>query len=196
MIADPTNSRLRKREPLSLELIPENLLREPIEYIFADHYRLRQVIATMDRLLTEGLFALPVAEDAGADMAVIRAYLVDELPKHIADEEEDLFPCLERRCHGDGDTKGILATLRQEHTEDFALLPPVTAGLDNLLGGREVTERELFETASARFVETQRRHIIWENNIVLPLARRHLDADDMAVMGRNLAARRNIEYPA
>ncbi|MBL6951889.1 MAG: hemerythrin domain-containing protein [Alphaproteobacteria bacterium] len=187
---------MRKREPLSLELIPENLLREPIEYIFADHYRLRQVVAAMDRLLIEGLFVSPLAEDNGSDVAVVRTYLVDELPIHIADEEEDLFPCLEQRCPGDGETGQILATLRQEHVEDFALLPPVTAGLDNLLAGGAVREGELFEASAARFVETQRRHIIWENNIVLPLARRYFTVDDMANMGHNMAARRNIEYPA
>jgi len=70
------------------------------------------------------------------------------------------------------------------------------AGLDSLLAGRAVCDRELFDTAAARFVETQRRHIIWENNIVLPLARRRLNADDRAVMGRNMAARRKIEFPA
>ena len=195
MVAGLNMSRLRKREPLSLEPILENLLREPIEYIFADHYRLRQVIATMDRFLSEGDFVLPLAADSGPDMAIIRDYLVDELHIHIADEEEDLFPYLEQRCQGDGETKQILATLRQEHVEDFALLPPVTAGLDSLLAGRAVCGRELFEPSAARFVETQRRHIIWENNIVLPLARRHLSTDDMAIMGHNMATRRNIEYP-
>jgi len=195
LAADPGTSRLRKREPLSLELIPENLLREPIEYIFADHYRLRQVVAAMDRLLMEGLFVSPLVEDNGPDVAVVRTYLVEELPIHIADEEEDLFPNLEQRCPEDGETKQILATLRQEHVEDFALLLPVTAGLDNLLAGGAVLERELFEASTARFVETQRRHIIWENNIVLPLARRYFTIDDMAIMGHNMAARRNIEYP-
>ncbi|MDA1097670.1 MAG: hemerythrin domain-containing protein [Proteobacteria bacterium] len=170
-------------------------MREPIEYIFADHYRLRQIIATMDRFLTEGVFALPLATGAGPDITVIQAYLHDDLPKHIADEEEDLFPHLEQYCQNDGDAKQILATLRQEHADNFTLLPPVMAGLDNLLAGAAVLERELFETSAARFVETQRRHVIWENNIILPLARRFIKADDMVIMGRSMAARRNIVFP-
>ena len=196
MAANVKISGLRRREPLILEHIPENLLREPVEYIFADHYKLRQVIATMDRFLTEGLFVSPLAEDDASDLSVIREYLINELPAHIADEEEDLFPYLEQRCQGDGDTKQILDTLRQEHVEDFALLPSVTAGLGELLAGEAVSGREIFEPSAARFVETQRRHVIWENNIVLPLARRHLTVDDMTVMGRKMAARRNIEFPA
>ncbi len=189
------NSSARTREPLVLEAIPENLLREPVEYIFADHYRLRQITAALDRLLGEGAFALPLVDDIAADMTVIRGYLVNELAAHIADEEEGLFPAIERRCASDHDTKQILATLRQEHVEDFEMLPPVVAGLENLQSGKALAEREQFEAGVARFVETQRRHIIWENNIVLPLARRHLNADDMAAIGRNMAARRGIDYP-
>ncbi len=191
------NEKPRKREPLVLELIPENLLREPIEYIFADHYRMRQIIATMDRFLVEGIYAQPPTnDDLIADMTVIEAYLRNELPPHIADEEEDLFPCLERRSPGDNETKQILATLHQEHEEDFALLPPLIDGHADLLAGRPVAERELFETSVVRFVETQRRHVIWENNIVLPLARRRLSAEDMEKIGRDMAARRGLEYPA
>ncbi|MBT6984731.1 MAG: hypothetical protein HN956_10320 [Rhodospirillaceae bacterium] len=58
-----------------------------------------------------------------------------------------------------------------------------------------MSQRELFETSVARFVNTQRRHIIWENNIVLPLARRYLEAKDMESIGRGMAARRSIDYP-
>ena len=188
-------SGVRKHEPLILESIPENLLREPVEYVFADHYRLRQVVATLDRFLTEGAFTSPLSEEVAADTARIQAYLLDELPLHIADEEEGLFPCLERRRAGDNETEQILATLRQEHQEDFALLPTVTAGLDDLLAGREVAEKDVFETSVARFVDTQRRHIMWENNIVLPLARRYFEAEDMLAIGREMADRHGAEYP-
>jgi hemerythrin-like domain-containing protein len=182
-------------EPLVLEPIPENLLREPIEYIFADHYRLRQVIATMDRYLTAGIFAMPLADDTTADVRVIQAYLCDELGLHITDEDEGLFPALLQQCRGDRDTKNILTTLQQEHEEDFALLPIITNGFAALLADKVVSQRELFETSVARFVNTQRRHIIWENNIVLPLARRYLEAKDMESIGRGMAARRSIDYP-
>jgi hemerythrin-like domain-containing protein len=45
-------------------------------------------------------------------------------------------------------------------------------------------------------VETQRRHIVWENNIILPLARRRFSVEDMEEIGRDMAARRGLEYPA
>jgi len=49
---------LRKREALFLKLIPENVLREPIEFIFSYHYRLVQIIAAMSVLLKGWLFRL------------------------------------------------------------------------------------------------------------------------------------------
>lgn len=195
MAADQKTSRLRKREPLLLEFIPENLLREPIEYVFADHYRLRQIVATMSRFLTTDVFALPPTEETAAELGTVRDYLAGELLVHMADEEDDLFPCLARYCPDDDETKQILAVLRQEHAEDLTLLPSITAGLDDLLAGGRVAEWAVFAASVARFVECQRRHIIWENNIILPLARRHFTADDMVRIGRHMAARRNIEFP-
>jgi len=195
LAADLKTLRLRKREPLLLELIPENLLREPIEYIFADHYRLRQIIATTSRFLATEIFTSPPDAETAPEIHTIRDYLADELPIHMADEEEDLFPCLVQHCPDDDETKQILAVLRQEHAEDLALLPSITAGLDDLLAGRQVADWPVFAASVAHFVERQRRHIIWENNIILPLARRHFTADDMARIGREMAARRNVEFP-
>jgi hypothetical protein len=107
-------SRWRKREALFLKLIPENLLREPIEFIFSYHYRLVQIIAAMSVLLAAGSFASPLAEDTAPEIATIRTYLVNDLPIHAADEEEDLCPCLAQHFPGDEDTKQIFATLHQE----------------------------------------------------------------------------------
>jgi len=54
----------------------------------------------------------------------------------------------------------------------------------------------LFASFATRFVESQRRHIIWKNNIILPLARRHFMAGDMARIGRDMVTRRYIDFPA
>ncbi|MDP6344172.1 MAG: hemerythrin domain-containing protein [Alphaproteobacteria bacterium] len=186
----------KRHKSLVLETIPENLLREPIEYIFADHYRLRQIVASLDGFLAADNFAADIDEEVRADLRVILAYLEDELPLHIADEDEGLFKFLGERCRGDDETKQILLVLTDEHEEDFGLMPPVTAGLKSLAAGEAVKEPQKFIDAAARFVETQRRHLIWENNIVLPLARRHLTPEDLENMGRQMAARRGLDYPA
>jgi hemerythrin-like domain-containing protein len=40
------------------------------------------------------------------------------------------------------------------------------------------------------FSETQRQHVTWEERVMLPLARQRLTAEDLAKIGRNMAARR------
>ena len=45
------------------------------------------------------------------------------------------------------------------------------------------------------FAEAQRRHIAWENNVLLPLARKRLTEADLKELGRNMAAMRGIVYP-
>ena len=72
----------------------------------------------------------------------------------------------------------------------------MTAGLGDLLAGRAVAKWVLFASSATRFVESQRRHIIWKNNIILPLARRHFMAGDMARIGRDMVTRRYIDFPA
>jgi hemerythrin-like domain-containing protein len=173
---------------LFLKLIPENLLRESIKFIFSNHCRLRQIIAAMSGLLAAGAFASPLAEDTAPEVAKIRNYLVNDLPIHAADEEEGLFPYLAQHCPEDEDTKQIFANLHQEYMENSALLPSITAGLDDLLAGRAVAKWALFAASATRLMESQRWHIIRENNIILPLARRHFTVSDMA-------ARRNIDFP-
>ena len=45
------------------------------------------------------------------------------------------------------------------------------------------------------FAEGLRRHLAWENKIVLPLARRRLRRADLALIGRGMARRRDIDFP-
>jgi hemerythrin-like domain-containing protein len=45
------------------------------------------------------------------------------------------------------------------------------------------------------FSETQRRHVTWEDRVLLPLARQRLTPEDLAEIGRSMAARRGIAAP-
>ena len=42
----------------------------------------------------------------------------------------------------------------------------------------------------SEFASQERRHLGLENAVILPIARLRLDADDLATLGRRLAARR------
>ena len=43
---------------------------------------------------------------------------------------------------------------------------------------------------------TERRHLKLEDDVVLPLAQRRLSPDELEQIGRSMAARRNIAFPA
>ena len=68
-------------------------------------------------------------------------------------------------------------------------------GLKQLLVGAKLPDSMTYLHRSLRFVEMQRHHLIWENNVVLPLARRRLGAEEMQQIGARMAKRRNLSIP-
>lgn len=173
-----------------IEAIPENLFREPIDYLYADHFRQRVVCKFLDEIAFD-----PAAPGAARLAVIVRAYLERELPHHIADEEQELFPRLRSRCNPADNTERILGMLSEEHRRDGDLCEAVLEGLRALAEGHETSPCAAFPRAAAAFAETQRRHLAWEDDVVLPLARERLTNEDLGEMGRNMAERRGASYP-
>jgi hemerythrin-like domain-containing protein len=172
-----------------IERIPENLLREPLDYMFADHYRQRMVCDMLDELRTE-------VESGGCipGSDVINLYLENDLAFHIADEEESLFPRLRDRCLPEDQLEGVIDILSEEHAKDDLLSTGLKQQLEALAKSGVPQDRDWFIKLSATYVEAQRRHLTWENGVLLPLARKRLNAQDLAELGREMAARRGVLY--
>ena len=173
-----------------LEAIPEALFREPLEFIYADHYRQRCICSALDYMI-KNPGAPDVAEWAGA----ILAYLERELPLHIADEEETLFPLLRQRSKPGDQIESILGLLAEEHARDEALAAALRVGLRRVAEGTASPSWDAFWHAAMGYSEVLLRHLSWENALVLPFARRCLSAVDIVDLGRALAARRGTAYP-
>ena len=93
----------------------------------------------------------------------------------------------------DDDIEAILATLAREHTLDRFLTYDLRLDLKALISGKKNVERDLSVFTNMRtFAESQLRHLAWEENVVLPLARERLTPEDLAEMGRNMVTRRAI----
>lgn len=180
----------RSVEAPRIEEIPENLLRVPIDYLYADHYRQRTMWAMLDALVVD-----PCSRAAPRSSAVLLTYLERDLPRHIADEEEDLFPRLKARALPEDGVADVLALLSEEHVEAGRLLPPLVAALRLLAAGAPLADERAFARDATLFAAAQRRHQAWENRIVMPVARKRLTRDDLAEIGRNMAARRGIAFP-
>ena len=159
--------------------------RHPIEFLFAEHDRQLVVCAALDRLAGDC-----AAADARDNAAFALGYLERELPLHIADEEESLFPLLKRRADPDDDIDTLLAILNDEHDADHEYHHKLLEPLRAIAAGRAPADAVAFAHMARAFSVFQRRHLAWENGTVLPLARRRLTAADQAAMGDAMARRR------
>lgn len=173
----------------AIEPVPLDLLREPLVWFFAEHYRHRDVCA---RLLT---LSASVTFDESA-LRDVFGFLERDLPIHIIDEEDDLFPLLRRRCEPDDQIESVLGMLSGEHANDIRDAAAVKA----LVKKAAAEERGLACYKEAPlvigpFCRQQKRHIAVENAVILPIARLRLTENDLKNLGRRLAARRGLDDP-
>ncbi|HVO14051.1 MAG TPA: hemerythrin domain-containing protein [Alphaproteobacteria bacterium] len=160
------------------------ILADPIEFIRFEHYRQRTLCDRLGR----------VADDlnrpgAGGDAAWILDYLSTDLPLHIADESQDLMPLLRERCQADGQVHAICDTLDREHERDERGRDRLLEGLRRLAARRPVADPDHFVSAARAFQDKLRRHVVWENQMLLPLARKILWTGDLESLGLRMARR-------
>ncbi|HEY9080201.1 hemerythrin domain-containing protein [Magnetovibrio sp.] len=176
---------------VQIERIPDNLLLEPIEYIFADHCRQRDMCSAL-KSLTKMDLSTDIAIEA-AEM--ILACLQHDLARHIEDEERDLFPLLKKRAKPEDKFDDTLRLLGSEHTRDRELANDVIAGLEQIAHAKPLPDLYRFRTSAEMLSEIHLSHLNWENNVVLELARLRLTDDDQRKMAKSMAARRGITLP-
>jgi hemerythrin-like domain-containing protein len=101
------------------------------------------------------------------------------LPAHHRHEEEGLFPLLERRAQPEDNLSEHLAQLCLEHATDESFAHELGDELELLAIGRVPRNPNMVGYMLRGFFESYRRHLHWENTVVLPLARRRLTAADL-----------------
>jgi hemerythrin-like domain-containing protein len=181
--------------PARLAPIPPVDLRQiaaPLDFLEAEHYRQRIVLDHLD-VLAQGV------EPAGAAAAMVAEtlrYMREDLPHHVADEERDLFPLLRRRAKPGDDIEFILALLASEHLRDHELSVGVIAALERRERGAANGRLPPLAVVVPAFAETQRRHLAWENALIIPRARHILGSSDLARLARSMAKRRGLPLPS
>ena len=161
------------------------LIGDPLEFIAADHQRIRLMCAEMDRL------AAATRVDA-QEAAAMLSFLTEELPLLLADEDEVLLPLLMRRSTHEDDMPRLKVRLNQEHARIVANLPEVTEAFSALAETGGAIGEELICRLSD-FAADMRRHLILENAILLPFARLRLTARDLETLTRRMLARRGLD---
>lgn len=172
--------------PGPIERAPPALLKEPLEFLFAEHYRHRHMCKVLEYLAVAPTF------EAGL-IAGVDDFIRYDLALHVIDEEEDLFPLLRRRCSEDDDIEDVLGRLSADHALDQELAKTVRVLFAQAL------EKRVPPSSMAGGPQTllqlarqEKSHMVLENAVVMPLARRRLTTDDLEALSLRLAARRGV----
>lgn len=161
---------------------------DPIAVIEEEHAVQLELCSVLEFLAD----SLPNAVDPRlASLAV--TILRNGLKQHTSLEEEGLFPLLRRRIGGTAHLLAMLDQLTAEHEADEGLAIEIADALDEIVAERPTENPEMLGYMLRGFFENQRRHIEWENNVVLPLARNVLNADDLGeLQARIMATKRPL----
>lgn len=190
MILDDDIIQETRTDNLVIEPNPLGSLRDPLEFLFLEHYRHRQLCRVLDHLARAPRFE---ARLTSLSLDFVRY----DLALHVIDEEEDLFPLLRRRCEPDDMIEEVLGRLSGEHAKDQDQAKGVRAVLEEALARQAPFDQDPgAENVLRQFAQHQRSHLALENAIVMPLARRRILPHDLAAMSRRLAARRGVVLEA
>lgn len=170
------------RDPV-IESADLRLLSAPLDFLEAEHYRFRAFLAHLERLASDRR----VARRAAAARLLL-AFLLGDAALHLAEEEETLFPMLRARCRTADGVERILGLVEGERARARDLSFAVVAGLRDCAS--QAVPDAGFASSVATFVGAMRRHIDWENALVLPLARKRLTPGDLARLAVGMAERR------
>lgn len=162
-----------------------SLLKNPLDFIYQENLREREISAQLNVL---AMSDTPDAEVA----AVVLDYLRIELPLHLEDEEEDLFPLLLRRCEPEDEIGKAVHRLTADHRHADEDMPRLTADL-TLLGSSGGKLSEDMRTRMASYASHARRHLIFENAIILPFARLRLTKLDLETLRLRMTQRRGLD---
>ena len=154
-----------------------NLDHNPLDVIARAHALQVEVCDALERI-ADGL-----PDDVDRRLcASAAAYLQYDLPRHHQDEESGLFVLLkERVLPGDG-LGDILVRLAAEHVIDTDFASEIADALDIMARGEKIPNPEMIGYMLRGFFERYRRHVQWEETLVMPAARQRLTAEDLAVL--------------
>jgi hemerythrin-like domain-containing protein len=146
----------------------------PLDMIYQEHEQQERVCAQLEQIADD----LPDQVD-GNIVAEVSVYLKQELAVHIRDEEDGLFPLLAKRAMPEDNVGVILAQLQQEHMTDEGYACELSDALEEIARGERPKDPNALGHMLRACFESHRRHLAWENAVVLPLAKKRFTSDDL-----------------
>ena len=155
--------------------------RNPLDVIVQEHALQMELCDALERI-ADGL-----PEDVDRRLcAKAAACLQYDLPLHHQDEEAGLFPLLRARAVASDGLEDILERLAAEHVTDTDFASEIVEALESLGQHGRTSNADMLGYMLRGFFERYRRHIYWENTLVIPLARLRLLPEDYAALSARL----------
>ncbi|MBP0464279.1 hemerythrin domain-containing protein [Roseomonas sp. PWR1] len=154
------------------------LLADPLGFLSAEHARQRALLGHLERFARK-----PGRRGRVAMARALAAWLAHDLPLHLRDEEESLFPRL----------PAVIAPLVDTLAADGRVAARQCAMLqaDLLAIARGHPAPARFLPAALDFAAAYRRHLALEEAELLPAARRILNTTERDAIAGEMAARRD-----
>jgi hemerythrin-like domain-containing protein len=175
--------------PVNIGEPPRGSLDRPLQMLRDCHRRIERFLEVLRRV-GEDRRGGPLDDAYRADLAAALDYFAHAAPRHVDDEEGSLFPRL--RAHAAPEAAARLGALESDHEAVEADHAAVEALGHRWLaqGTLPAADAERFVAATAALQAVYARHIAEEDGAIFPLAEALLSPDDLAAIGREMAARR------
>lgn len=168
--------------PASPPTIHDELLADPIGFLRTELYRQRVACNTL-----ETLAGSTANGDVMADAERVSRYIVEDLPYHIGDLEECLFPLL-RRSAPDDSVENAIAHYRGARKSPDRPVGRLVSILDEVACGTPPPPD--FQAIAQTVVERWRNDLSAEADEILPLAEQRMTEADLASLGEAMVHRR------
>ncbi|MBS0239903.1 MAG: hemerythrin domain-containing protein [Proteobacteria bacterium] len=147
----------------------------PLEIIEEEHALQLELCDLLESIADD----LPAKFDTAFAVIAI-SILKGSVKSHTKFEEDALFPLLRERLSPNDTVVQALACLSQEHERDEDIADELVEALKDALQSRVPQNPETLGYILRGYFESQRRHIAWEDSVVLPAARQALTVEDLA----------------
>lgn len=163
---------------------------DPIDVLFGDHYRIRAMLT----LLQDCARAAMSARVRSDLLHALATFLRADLRHHLVDEEEGLFPLLQRRLSHSDLPDPSIRRLLNDHAAIGSLAADLAEQATQLQDREDPTPSPAFRRAAASLASAKHLHIAMENAVILPLARERLGHADIRALTRRLGQSR-LRFP-